>query len=179
MSSFYTEEELANLGLKSYGENVKLSRFAQLYSPSTIIIGNNVRIDDFCILSGQITIGSNVHVSAYVALYGGQGIELEDYSGISPRTSIFSAMDDFSGDFLIGPIHDEKLTNVTGGKVLIKKYVQLGAHCVIFPNLTIGEGAVVGALSMVREDLQPWQIYCGIPVRILKERNKALLEFFK
>ncbi len=130
-------------------------------------------------MSGQITIGSNVHISAYVALYGGREIELEDYSGISPRTSVFSAMDDFSGDFLIGPIHDEKLTNVTGGKVMIKKYVQIGAHCVIFPNLTIGEGAVVGALSMVREDLQSWKIYCGIPVRILKERNKSLLKFFK
>ena len=101
MSSFYTEEELVNLGLKSYGENVKLSRFAKLYSPQTIIIGNNVRIDDFCILSGRITIGSNIHISAYVALYGGYGIELEDYSGISPRTSVFSAMDDFSGDFFI------------------------------------------------------------------------------
>lgn len=174
MSSFYTENELANLGLKAYGKGVKLSRFARLYSPSTIILGDNVRIDDFCILSGQISIGSNVHISAYVALYGSRGIVLEDYTGISPRTSVFSAMDDFGGDFLIGPIHDDYKTKVTGGKVILKKFSQIGAHCVVFPNIVIGEGAVVGACSLVRSSLLPWKIYCGTPVTILKDRKKTL-----
>ena len=177
MNSFYTEVELAKLGLKSYGENVKLSRFARLYSPDTISIGSNVRIDDFCILSGNVTIGSHIHISAYVALYGSLGIELEDYTGISPMTAIFSAMDDFSGNFLIGPIHPEGTTNVTGGKVTIKKYSQIGTHCMVFPNLTIGEGCVVGACSMVRHNLEPWGIYYGVPVQQKAERSRALLNF--
>ena len=177
MNSFYTEEELAKLGLKSYGENVKLSKFARLYTPSTISIGSNVRIDDFCILSGNVTIGSHIHISAYVALYGSLGIELEDYTGISPMTAIFSAMDDFNGNFLIGPIHPEGTTNVTGGKVTIKKYSQIGTHCMVFPNLTIGEGCVVGACSMVRHNLEPWGIYYGVPVQRKAERSRALLNF--
>lgn len=34
-------------------------------------IGSNVRIDDFCILSGRLEFGSYVHIAAYSALYGG------------------------------------------------------------------------------------------------------------
>ena len=174
MSSFYSQEELSTLGLKSYGTNVKISRFARFYSPEKISIGDNVRIDDFCILSGNVTIGSHIHISAYVALYGSMGIELEDYTGISPMTTVYSAMDDFGGDYLIGPIHPEEKTHVTGGKVTIKRYSQIGTHCVVFPNITIGEGSVVGACSMVNKSLAPWGIYFGIPAQKKSERKKGL-----
>jgi len=177
MSSFYSQEELSTLGLKSYGTNVKISRFARIYSPEKISIGDNVRIDDFCILSGNVTIGSHIHISAYVALYGSMGIELEDYTGISPMTTVYSAMDDFGGDYLIGPIHPEEKTHVTGGKVTIKRYSQIGTHCVVFPNITIGEGSVVGACSMVNKSLAPWGIYFGIPAQRKSDRNKNLLQF--
>ncbi len=176
MSSFYSQEELSTLGLKSYGTNVRISRFARIYSPEKISIGDNVRIDDFCILSGNVTIGSHIHISAYVALYGSMGIELEDYTGISPMTSIYSAMDDFGGDYLIGPIHPEEKTHVTGGKVTIKRYSQIGTHCVVFPNLTIGEGSVVGACSMVNKSLAPWGIYYGVPAQRKSNRSKNLLQ---
>ena len=175
ITSYYTDEELANLGLKSYGVNVKLSRYARLYSAENISIGDNVRIDDFCILSGHIPLGSNIHISAYVALYGSMGIVLEDYTGISPMSVIYSAMDDFSGDFLIGPIHPQELTNVTGGRVVLKKYSQIGTHSVVFPNLTIGEGSVVGACSLVNKSLDSWGIYYGVPVVRMRNRNKGLL----
>lgn len=175
MSSFYTEQELAELGLKSLGENVFISRKASIYSPEKISVGSNVRIDDFCILSGDITLGNNIHISAYCALYGAMGIEFKDNSGCSARTTIYSAMDDFSGDFLIGPMHQKEFTNVTGGKVTIGEFAQIGAHCLVFPNLTINTGSVVGALSLVNKDIPSWKIYAGIPARLLKERKKNIL----
>ena len=177
MNSFYTEKELSELGLKSYGKDVKISRYARLYSPEKITIGDNVRIDDFCILSGNITLGSHIHISAYVALYGSMGIEMEDYTGISPMTTVYSAMDDFSGEHLIGPIHHTEKTNVTGGEVIIKKYSQIGTHCVVFPNITIGEGTVVGACSMVNKSLDSWGIYYGTPVTRKGNRKKELLKY--
>lgn len=177
MNSFYSEEELAKIGFKSIGKDVKLSRFARIYSPGKITIGNNVRIDDFCILSGNITLGSNIHISAYVALYGSMGIELEDYTGISPMSTIYSAMDDFGGDYLIGPVHPERTTNVTGGKVILKRFSQIGTHCVVFPSLTIGEGTVVGACSMVRHSLDSWGIYYGTPVSLKGNRKCDLVNF--
>lgn len=176
MTSFYTNEELIELGFKSVGKNVLVSRNAKFYGISNIEIGNNVRIDDFCILSGQIILGSHIHISSYCALYGANIIEMEDYTGLSPRCTVLSASDDFSGDFLISPMVDMTKTNVTGGKVLIKRYSQIGAGCIIFPDLTIENGVAVGAMSLVRHSLKEWCIYAGIPTKKIKDRNKGLLE---
>lgn len=176
MTSFYSIEELKEIGFNSIGENVLISKKASIYSPEKISIGNNVRIDDFCILSGNITLGSNIHISAYCALYGANGIIMKDFSGISPRCTIFSATDDFGGEFLIGPIHPVKLTNVTGGTVIINSFVQLGACTTVMPNLEIGEGAVTGTLTLVRKSLTPWTINIGIPSHVLKMRSKKILE---
>ena len=51
MTSFYSEKELLSIGFKSYGINVLISRYARFYRPENIVIGDHVRIDDFCILS--------------------------------------------------------------------------------------------------------------------------------
>lgn len=179
MNSFYSEEELQEIGFRSVGKNVKLSRKASVYSPSSIIIGDNVRIDDFCILSGNITLGSHIHISAYVALYGAMGIEIGDYSGVSPKSVIYSAMDDFSGDYLVGPIHPEETTNVTGGLVRIGRFVQIGSNSVVFPNLVINEGSVIGACSLVRKDVEEWSINYGVPCKKQKDRARGLLQFLE
>lgn len=176
MSSFYTKEELKELGLKKYGDNVLISRYARIYSPHLLSIGNNVRIDDFCILSGNIEIGSRVHISAFCALYGALGIKISDDSGVSAKSIIYSAIDDFSGEYLIGPMQERKKTNVTGGLVLLERYVQIGAGCIIFPNLTIREGSVVGAMSLVKKSTESWSINAGIPSKKIKLRSKNMLE---
>lgn len=174
-NSFYSQEELGKIGFKSIGSNTLISRFARFYGVENMEIGSNTRIDDFCILSGQIKLGNYIHISAYCALYGKFGVELEDYSGLSPRCTVFSATDDFSGDYLIGPLVDPKYIRLIGGKVLIEKYSQLGSNCVVLPSVTIHEGVAVGAMSLINKDLMPWGIYTGIPAKILKERSKKLL----
>lgn len=173
-TSFLTANELAKLGLKSIGRNCLISRNAQFYGAQNITIGDNVRIDDFCIISGNVSIGSNIHISAFVALYGAKGIIFEDYSGISSRSTIYSAMDDFSGSYLVGPIHPVKKTHVCGGMVVVKKFAHIGANCLVLPNLTIGEGSVIGAMSMVRHSVDEWGIYAGVPVRKIKDRSDKL-----
>lgn len=72
MNSFYSQEELKKIGFLSVGKNVLISKKASIYNPGVISVGNNVRIDDFCILSGKVTIGSYSHIAAYTALYGGE-----------------------------------------------------------------------------------------------------------
>lgn len=176
MNSFYSPEELRQLHLKSVGTNVLISRKCSIYGASDISIGNNVRIDDFCILSGDITIGNNVHISAYVALYGAMGIVFEDNTGISARATIYSAMDDFSGNFLVGPMHPEGNRNVTGGMVKVCRFAHIGAHSMIYPTITIPEGCVVGAMSLVNSNPEPWSIYAGIPARKLKPRSNNLID---
>lgn len=94
---FLTENQLAALRFKSLGNDVKISDKASIYNAKNISIGNNVRIDDFCILSAGedgIEIGNNVHIACYCSLIGKGKIILENYSGLSSRVSIYSSNDD-------------------------------------------------------------------------------------
>jgi acetyltransferase-like isoleucine patch superfamily enzyme len=177
ISSFYSDEELADIGFNSYGNNILISRKASIYSPELISLGDSVRIDDFCILSGNIILGSYIHISAFSALYGKFGIQMDDYSGLSPRCTVFSAGDDFSGEFLIGPMIEKQYTNVTGMKVNIGRYSQLGCNCVVLPGVNISEGVAVGAMSLITKNLDPWKIYKGVPAVFMKDRSKNLLKF--
>ena len=72
MSSYFTEKELGMLKLARIGRNVLISRKASIYGSENIEIGENVRIDDFCILSGKIKLGNNVHIASGTYLWGGQ-----------------------------------------------------------------------------------------------------------
>lgn len=85
---FLSNEALEKVGFKKLGENVKISDKASIYNPETIEIGNNSRIDDFCLLSGKIIIGKNVHVAAYCNIAGGlDGVVLEVLCWSSIRMS--------------------------------------------------------------------------------------------
>ena len=177
MTNFYNEVELKNLGLKSYGENVLISKKCSIYGAENIEIGNNVRIDDFCILSGEIKIGNCVHISAFSALYGKFGIEISDYCGISPRSILFSATDDFSGEYMISPMVPKECTNIIGGKIILNKFSQIGANSIVMPGIELEEGAVCGAFSFVNKNLEAWTINAGIPIKKIKNRSKNLLRF--
>jgi galactoside O-acetyltransferase len=179
MNSFYSQEELAQLGLRCFGRDVLISRKASIYNPEKLSIGHHVRIDDFCILSGDILIGSYVHISAYTAMYGKYRIEMEDCTGLSPRCTLFSASDDFGGDFLISPMIPHEYTNVTGGPVILRRFCQIGSGSVILPAVTLNEGVAVGAMSLVKRDLDAWGIYAGNPLRFIKQRNNGLLRLYK
>lgn len=174
-NSFYSKEEIKEIGFAKVGENVMISKFARFYGVEKISIGNNVRIDDFCILSGNISLGNFIHISAFCALYGANGIELHDFSGLSPRTTVFSASDDFSGAYLIGPMISSDFRNVIGGKVQVGKFSQVGANCIILPNLIIGEGVSIGSMSLINKNLEPWGVYAGIPAKLIKERKRDVI----
>ncbi|MCX7696122.1 MAG: acyltransferase [Bacteroidales bacterium] len=176
MNSFYSKEELLSIGFKTVGENVLISRKASFYSPSEIEIGNHVRIDDFCILSGKIKLGNYIHISAQCALYGQAGITMEDFTGLSPGTIVFSATDDFSGEYLIGPMVPHSFRHVIEGHVFIKRFVQVGARSVILPGVILEEGCAVGAMSLITQSLEAWKIYAGIPARFIKERSRRMSE---
>ena len=181
MSSFYSREELLQLGFKSCGEEVFISKRAVFYSPQKIEIGNHVRIDDFCFISGGagIKIGSYVHIAAYSALYGKFGIEIGDYVNISSRVNIYSTSDDYSGEYLTGPMVNAEYIHDIGRKVLIEDHVIIGAGSIVLPGGMLREGAAIGAMSLVKTEVPAYQIYAGIPAKYRKERSKKLLEYLE
>lgn len=177
MNSFYTQDELSKLGLAKFGTNVLISRKASIYGSKNISIGDNVRIDDFCILSGDITIGHYIHIASYTSLYGGdQGIFIDDFANISSRVSIYSISDDYSGESMTNPMIPERYKNVTSKKVTIEKHTILGCGSIVLPGVTIREGSSFGAFSLINKDSNEWSINVGIPFREIKKRSKTALE---
>ncbi len=176
---FYTREELEKIGFKSLGENVLISDKVSIYSPKNISIGNNVRIDDFCVLSagdGYINIGNYIHIAVFTTIFGAGGVEIEDFSTTSSRVAIYSITDDYSGETLTNPIIPEKYKKLTYKEVKIKKHSIIGTGSVILPGVTLDEGTSIGANSLVLKSTEPWGIYVGSPVRRIKDRKKDLLE---
>lgn len=177
-NSFYNEEELKKIGFKYYGKGVLVSKKASIYAPEKISLGCNVRIDDFCILSGEISFGSNIHISAYTSLFAGvPGIEIEDFVTISSGVVIYGKSDDYSGEYMTNPMIPDRFTNVTEGKVTIRKHAIIGTHSVILPDVLIETGVAVGAMSLVNRSLKEWGMYVGIPCRFLKNRSRNLLSY--
>lgn len=177
MTSFYTQQELRALGFASLGKNVLLSRKCSVYGAQNISIGDNTRIDDFCILSGKIQIGDYVHISAYTGLFAGEcGIILQNFVTVSSRCSLYAISDDYTGAAMTNPMVPEPFRNVEKACVILKKHAIIGSACTVMPGVTVGEGAAVGSMSFVNCSLEPWSIYVGIPCRKIKERRRDLLK---
>lgn len=182
MTSFYTEDELKAIGFKSVGENVLISRKTSLYGVSRISIANNVRIDDYCVLSagkGGIEIGNYVHLAIFVSLQGDGKITLEEFSGISSRTAVYTSNDDYFGNYMTNPTVPSEFTNVTSAPVTLRKHALVGSGCVILPGVTLNIGCAVGALSLVNRDCDEFMIYSGNPAKPLIKRSRNLLELEK
>jgi galactoside O-acetyltransferase len=178
MNSFLSREELENIGFGSIGEEVYISRHSSIYSPQNIHIGNHVRIDDFCILSGSIIIGNYIHIASYTALYGGvSGIKIDDFSNLSSRICVYAVSDDYSGESMTNPMIPDKYRHVKNEPVHIKKHCILGSGCTVLPGVILGEGSAFGCMTLIKKSTEPWGIYVGIPANRIKDRSKALLKF--
>lgn len=174
-----TREQIKTMGFSYVGENPRLSDKASYYNCGRIVIGDNVRIDDFCVLSagnGGIEIGSYIHVAVYSSLIGAGKIILSDFSNISSRVTIYSSNDDYSGASMTNPMVSEAFTNVTHADVTIGRHVIIGSGCILLPGVILEEGVAVGALSLVSKDCKEFGIYFGVPARRIKERKRDLLE---
>ncbi|WP_018700270.1 acyltransferase [Amorphus coralli] len=175
--AFYTDDELADLGLGRFGENVLISRKSSLYNPGDISLGSNVRIDDFCVLSageGGIEIGDYVHIAVYSSLIGTGRIRICDFCNISSRVSIYSSNDDYSGRSMTNPMVPARFKSVQVDDVFFGKHVIVGSGSVILPGVTLEEGVAIGALSLVKASCAAFGIYAG--GRQVGERSRDLLD---
>lgn len=173
---FLSQQQLESMGFRSLGRNVRISDKAAIYNPEQIEIGDHSRIDDFCVVSGKVSIGRNVHIAVFCNVAGGsEGITFEDFSGLAYGCHVFSQSDDYTGRTLTNPTVPARF------KREFKKAVRLGRHCIvgtnslIFPGVILAEGCSVGAMSMVTKSTEEWGVYSGIPARRLKDRKRDLL----
>jgi len=175
--AFLTDKQLAACGFKKLGKNVKISDKASIYNHALIEIGDNSRIDDFCVVSGRVVIGRNVHIAVFCNLAGGtEGIFMEDFSGLAYGCQVMSQTDDYSGRSMTNPTVPAKYKRETKKAVYIKRHTIVGTGSVVLPGVTLKEGTSVGALSMVTKSTEEWSIYFGAPAKRIKTRKKDLLE---
>ncbi|OYQ72534.1 acyltransferase [Wohlfahrtiimonas sp. G9077] len=175
--AFYSDDELKNIGFKRLGKNVKISTRAAIYRPDEMLIGDNCRIDDFCLLSGRISLGNNVHIAAFSNLSAGEcNIQLHDFSGLAYGCHVFTGTDDYSGKTLTNPTIPIQYKGLSEKNIIIGKHSIVGTNSIIFPGVHLAEGTAVGALSLVNKSTEAWSIYAGRPAKRLKRRRKDLLE---
>lgn len=180
--AFLNENQLNEMGFGSIGKNVLISEKASFYNPSKIFIGNNVRIDDYCILSTSekgIYIGSYIHISCFASLIGAEKITIGDFTCISGRVSIYSSNDDYTGIGMTGPMVPIEYRKVQNEPITIGRHVIIGAGSVVLPGVKVADGVAVGALSLINKSLDPFFIYVGCPAKFIKKRKDNLLLFEK
>lgn len=175
-SNFYTEEELRHAGFKSIGRNCRISKLASIYKQENMCFGDNVRIEDYCVLNGNILIGNNVTICAFCLLDGYAGIILDDDVTLAAKVSIHSGSDDYSGKSLFGTYVPSKYRkHHVSGSVHIKSHSLIADSVIIMPGLTIEEGTAIGANSFLNKSTLPWGIYAGSPAKRIKERVKDVI----
>jgi acetyltransferase-like isoleucine patch superfamily enzyme len=175
--AYYSEQELKMLGFKMIGKNVKISSKASIYDAGQIEIGDNSRIDDFCVISGKLKIGCYVHITPMCLVAGGEkGVEIKDFVALAYGVKVFSQTDDYSGETMTNSNIPKKYKNEYKKEVVIEKHSIVGAGSIILPGVQLGEGTSVGAMSLIRKSTEEWSIYVGNPAKKIKNRSKALLE---
>ena len=179
--------------LGSCGRGVIFGQNVVLRHPHKITIGNDVVVDDNCLLDAKgesnagITIGNGVFVGRNTILSCKNGdIELEDGVNVGFNCEVFSASRVRIGKdtllaaycYVIGGDHEATEPSVPVGLqarrsqgVTVGRGAWLGAGAKILDGVTIGDGSVIGAGAVVREDVPSNAIAVGIPARIVGTRE--------
>ena len=159
---------------RACGEDVRIYEWVRVLDPGAISIDSHVIIDDFVFLDGgeSLTIGSHVHIAAYVGIVGGGTVVIEDFASLAAGTRLVSGTDIMDGSGLIGPTIPDRWRAVDRGSIHIGRHALMGSNVVVHPNVTIGEGTIVGSQSLVNRSLPPWSICFGVPARVVRPRER-------
>lgn len=169
-------------GLKfaAMGKNVLIGPGVEISQPKRITVSDYVFIDQAVRLdamAGAIEIGRRIHIAPYAMILGvGGGVHLGDYVGVGAFARIYSHSEaPIDGKRMSGPMIPESMKGMITAPVRVERDGLIGTGAVVLPGVTVGEGAVVAANSLVTAGTQikPWTIYGGVPARLLGLRKKV------
>ena len=140
--------------------------------PEVIRIGEGARIDSFVKIEGGdgVEIGRHVHIASFCHLnVGGGFLSVGEHSGFSSGVRVCTGYPDISLPYT-SAADDPDYWRAIHSYVYIGQRVVVFANAVILPGVTIGDGAIVGAGSVVTKDIPEWEIWVGNPAHFLRKR---------
>ena len=179
---YYNESELASIGFRKLGKNIKIARDAIIIGFENIEIGSNIQIDSnvtLAVTKGFLTLGNYIHIGGGSHLSCSGGLNILNFATISQGVRIYSATDDYSGEAMTNPTLPTNCVNVFRAEVNIEEHVIIGSGSVVLPGLTLGKGTAIGALSLVKESTEEFSIYAGSPAKKIGDRSKKILQIAK
>lgn len=111
------------------------------------------------VINEGVYIGRNTFISVYYPITIGKEVLIGAYS------YLVSANHNFENREL--PIWRQ---GFTGSPIIIEDRAWLGAHVIVLPGVTIGEGAVIGAGSVVVKSVPAYEVWAGVPAKFIKKR---------
>lgn len=168
-----------------YGRNVYIHPGGRIVRPRFISVGDNVRIgkntDIYVHPKGQdskefvLNIGNNVHIGNYNIIGARNSVVLEENVLLGPRVIIVDHSHHYENVDV--PVKSQAVTE--GGRVRIERDCWIGANVFVFPNVTIGRHAIIGANSVVNSDIPPYSVAVGTPARVIKRYNFDLKQWVR
>jgi acetyltransferase-like isoleucine patch superfamily enzyme len=174
----YSIKELCKMGinLSKNSKNINISKKVSIYNPTNIFLKNNIRIDDYCIISanGKIIINNYIHIGcfSYITSALNKTILIDDYAGLSSHCRLYGSTDCYTGYYMTNPTVPKEYTNVSSGNIIIKKHSILGTGSVVLPSCILETGTATGANSIIKKNTEPWSIYGGSPTTKINERKE-------
>jgi acetyltransferase-like isoleucine patch superfamily enzyme len=141
------------------GNNVKLSKFINLYGCE---IGDNTKIGAFVEIQKNAKVGRNCKISSHTFICEGVTIEDEVFIG----HGVTFVNDTYPRATAAGVLQTER--NWTVEPTLIKKGASVGSGATILSKVTVGEGAIVGASSVVTKSVPDRAVVAGNPAKVLR-----------
>lgn len=165
MNDHYTREELLAAGFSSVGDNVAIARDVKLYAIAGKL-GDNVRIDTYCILTGQVTLGDNVHIAplCFLSATGGE-IVMEAGSGMGPQVALLTKSDDYT-------TADLATADKVSGSIRVGANSIIGTGCKIMPGVTIGHDASIGTACVVTRNVKAGDMLVSRSASVLTMGNR-------
>ncbi len=149
------------------GKNVKIYGFVNLYGCE---IGDNTRIGNFVEIQKGAKIGKNCKISSHTFVC--EGVTVEDEVLIGHNVTFIN--DRYpratNGDGRLQTEDDWKCV-----PTLVKRGASIGSSATVLCGITIGQGSIVGAGSVVTKDVPPHTIVAGNPARVLRRIEEKLL----
>jgi galactoside O-acetyltransferase len=152
--------------LGTCGKRVTVYQGCRIFPPERVSVGDYSQIDEgVWIYAGQgVRIGAHVHLALGCSISGGGECVIEDFAGLGVGVRLITGTEDVHSGPLTNPTIPSQFRGVSRGKIVVGAHALIFTHSVIFMGVTIGEGAVVAAGSLVHHNLKPWGIYAGNPL---------------